>query len=226
MKLKKQVKIVIVLILLGGIGFGFYSFNHWFFSKYKTKDTNIEEKNKDQRNGKEILEENHKEMDSANNTNHQSATNENSTQDRRKRASEIYYCSEGDTLAGKECITKIQTDALKVKPVDNRDYYELTFSFDTLASLYGLEEQAVIDVLKETCEKEMKGVFERSTTNQKQGSCIFTDMPEDNTLQYVCLDASYTLKGNKCSREERIPAKVRYGCPDGYVLDGIYCQEK
>lgn len=222
MKLKKQVKVGIVLIVLGGIGFGFYSFNQWFFAKYKTKDVNVEEKNESI--SKEIHETeptNSEEVPIA-----KDEPSSSSKTDKKIRPTEIYYCSDGDTLDGKECITKIETDAIKVKNADNRDYYELIFSFDKLATMYGLEEQEVIDVLKETCEKDIKGFFERSTTNPKQGSCIFTDMPEDHSFQYVCLDSSYTLKGSKCSREERIPAKVRYGCPDGFVLDGIYCQKK
>lgn len=222
MKLKKQVKVVIVLIILGGIGFGFYSFNQWFFAKYKTKDINVEEKNNGvSKEMNDMEQRNNEEVPITEETPSSSKANI-----KKIRSTETYYCSEGDTLDGKECITKIETDAIKVKNADNRDYYELIFSFDKLATMYGLEEQEVIDALKETCEKDIKGFFERSTTNPKQGSCIFTDMPEDNSFQYVCLDSSYTLKGTKCSREERIPAKVRYGCPEGFVLDGIYCQEK
>ncbi len=95
-----------------------------------------------------------------------------------------------------------------------------------MVSAYGVEEQEMMEILKEACEQEINGTFKIENANTKEGSCIFTTMPKDNSTHYMCLDSSYTLKGNKCTRQEKIPAKVRFGCPKGYVLDGIYCQEK
>lgn len=226
MKLKKQIKVFLVFILLCGMMGSIYSFNRWFFAKYKSEKQNIEVK-EEQREGKEIINDFKNPIPDVDKepTNKEETTSTISSKknSNKKRASEIYYCSDGDRLEGTECITKSETDALKMQVEDTRDYYEIKFNFETLAITSGMEETEIINLLKETCEEEIKGVFEENTNNSKEGSCIFTNMEEDKTIYYKCLDSSYTLKETKCIKDVKIPAKVRYGCEDGYKLEGIYC---
>lgn len=181
MKLKKQVKVGIVLIVLGGIGFGFYSFNHWFFEKYKTKDVNVEEKKEE--TNKEIQEnqektpsiENIEKIDKNQDENPNPVQTENKKKIRVK-ASEVYECSEGEMLKKDECITVLATSPIRMRlpKIDPFTFEEIGYS-------------------------------------------------ESDPF---CLDKSYTLKEDKCIKEIRTAAKKVYSCPEGFVLDGIYCQKK
>lgn len=229
MKVKKCVKVGLIFIFIGGVVGGFYTFNSWFFSRYKGENKIIE-KNDEQKNGKEIINnfENVSSEKSADILNENSKNEKSSSKDKedKKKVSEIYYCSKGDTLKGEECITKSVTDAIPVQTKDTRDYYAIQFNFSTLSTAYGIEKSETISILQETCEKDIKGIFEINANDENQGSCIFTDMEEDKTFQYMCLDSSYTVEGTKCIKEVKIPAKVRYGCPDGFKQDGIYCIEE
>lgn len=221
MKLKKNVKFVLVLLLVTIIGGVFYSFNKWFFTKYKDVGK-IEEKQENKSN----LDLEEKNLPISNEEENKEEVKQDEVPSPKKvRQTEIYYCSDGDILAGKECITKVESGAIKLQAEDNRDYYELRLSFADLANMYGISIEDAKVVLKEACLEELKGEYEISEDLSK-GSCTFTDMEEDTSFTYICLDESYTLVGDKCIHEERIPAKIRYGCPEGYVLDGIYCKEK
>ena len=224
MKLKKSVKVVLVLILLGIIGGSFYSFNYWFFTKYKDVGKKTQEQQEEKENDHTYFnDENAKNDDSENQV-------EEEEDSKRVRQTEVYYCSNGDRLDGKECITKIEVDAIKLQAEDNREYVELQFDI----ALYTLRfqgagedvtEEEVILAFKEVCESELDGTYQLSDDGSGNYSCIYTDMEEDTSFTYMCLEG-FTLQGTKCLKEERIPAKVRYGCPDGYILDGIYCKEK
>lgn len=225
MKLKKQIKVFFILILFSGIVGGIYSFNSWFFTKYKIEKQNIEEKEK--QNGKEIINnfENSSTEENNESLQEKSKTSSNSSKDKnKKRASEIYYCSEGDTLEGSKCITKSTLDATKVelRLEGTSDSYTILFDFATLAANYGIDVADVISAFQYACEEE-NGTFK--INNSEKGSCVLEVAEEDKIYQYMCFDSSYTLEGTKCVKEVRIPAKVRYGCPEGYTQDGIYCVE-
>lgn len=220
MKLKKQVKVVIVFIVLGGIGFGFYSFNHWFFAKYKTKDVNVEENNEGA--SKEIHE-----TEQTNSEEEPIVKEEplgSSKTIKKIKATETFYCSEGDTLDGKECITNLEINATPVVLTTEDSTYTMKLDFTALAYGFSITEEDIIPILEETCKTELKGKFYIDLNDEHSGYCTFREEQKPNA--YICTDSSYTLQGNKCVKEVRIPAKVRYGCPEGFVLDGIYCQEK
>ncbi len=220
MKLKKQVKVVIVLILLGGIGFGFYSFNQWFFAKYKTKDVNVEEKNEG--TSKEILEAEQSNSEEVPIVKEEPSSSTKTV--KKIRPTETYYCSEGDTLEGKECITKIETNATPVVLTMGDNTYTMKFDFTALAYGFSVEEEDIIPIVEETCKTELKGRFYIDLNDEHGGYCTFSE--EQKPSHYICSDSSYTLKGDKCVKEVKIPAKIRYECSNGYILDGIYCQKK
>ena len=182
MKLKKSVKVVLVLILLGIIGCSFYSFNRWFFTKYKTlgkKTQEQQEEKKDSYVSNEVdnassgLTNNEKDIDNQ-------KINVESKQNAKKiiNAIEEYYCSDNDTLDEKECIHILEKSTMVIVGPPKLDPYT-----------------------HEVIEEGKKGIP-------------------------FCMDDDYVLQDDKCLKEERIPAKVRYVCPDGYTLDGIYCKEK
>lgn len=225
MKLKKSVKVILVLVLFSGMVGGIYFFNSWFFSKYKVENKNVEE-NENRKDGKEVLNdfENPLPVDDKETTNKEEKNSSTSTkkENEKKRAIEIYYCSKGDTLDGKKCVTQSEIDAVKMELVlkDNKEKDSVVFNIKVLAENYGLEKEDIISVIKEACESE-KGTFKLN--NSEEASCAAN---ENKIYQYMCLDSSYTLEGTKCVKEVKIPAKVRYGCEDGYKLEGIYCVEE
>ena len=51
-------------------------------------------------------------------------------------------------------------------------------------------------------------------------------MSDGSSSDLYCKDESYTLKDNKCIKETRVAALRKYSCPNGYVLNDIFCEEK
>lgn len=230
MKLKKRVKMFLILLLLGIMGSTFYTFNRWFFMKYKDvgqKEVEEHKKQEVETKNNPVTEEENPDINDS-----QKEEDVKTLKEEKKgiKPSEIYYCSDGDTLDGKECITKIEVDAMQVQEEDNRDYVELQFNIPlyTLRFQSAGEDVTEEDVklyFKEMCETSLKGTFGLSTDNSDDFSCFYTTMEENISFSYICLDG-FTLSGTKCFKEERIPAKVRYGCPEGTIQDGIYCVQK
>ena len=218
MKLKKQVKVVLSFLLLGGIGCGLYSFNHWFFAKYKTKDVKLEEKNEG------ILIEINESKPQSQEEPIVKESSDSSKVVQKIRPTEVYYCSAGDTLDGNECITKLEMNAMPVILTTKDNTFTMKFDFMSLANVYSVEEKDIIPILEETCKTELKGKFYINLNDEHSGFCTFKEEQKPNA--YMCADSSYTLKGNKCAKEVKIPAKIRYECPKDYIVNGIYCQEK
>ena len=193
MKLKKSVKVVLVFVLLGILGGSFYSFNRYFFTKYKTLGKQVQQEEK-----KDSYVSNENEsMDSVFNGSNEfdnassSLTNNEKDIDNQKinaeskqnvkkiiNAIEEYYCSDNDTLDEKECIHILEKGTMVVVGPPKLDPYT-----------------------HEVIEEGKKGIP-------------------------FCMDDEYVLQDDKCIKEEKIPAKVRYVCPEGYFLDGINCKEK
>lgn len=229
MKLKKSVKIVIVFVFVIGFGIGGYFFNCWFFKTFNTTSSVNE---KEENSNKEILEENispeKKEPIKIEKTQEKQEKNEK----KKTRRIEIYYCSDGDTLEGNKCITTIEKEATKwVEKITNakedKKRFAITFDIMDLVDEYEISYSDVTEILADACKEEVDGKFEVDYTTNK-GYC-YIDLEEEEkepTYSYSCIDKSYTLEGTKCIKEAKIPAKTRYGCPDGYREEGIYCIEE
>lgn len=238
MKIKKSVKVIIILVILFGAGLGFYKFNKKFFSEHnvvkedKKQDDNKKEDNNNEKKEDEEVEKNKEDNDMPIQEENPIEPIENKKEPNviKQKASEIYYCSDGDVLRGNECITKIVIDAKKYTisyAEEEKDYIEVQFDFKEFMNEYELTEDEVIDILRESCTKEIKGYF-RIDYNQHKGACLIKiedEKDESNKkYTYLCEDSSFTLEGDKCVKEATILAKVRYGCPSGMTLDGIYCK--
>lgn len=211
MKLKKSVKVVLVLVLFILIGGSFYTFNRWFFTKYKDVGKKAENQNVEE--NKESQENFPNSSTSPNETVDDTQPGENDTKQNEKkiRPSEIYYCSNGDILEGQECITKVETSLIEVSNIENKEYSKLVIpSYDS---------EELKGELEKICEQ-YNGIFEQ--TSDSEVSCYVPEDGEKETMDYICLDG-FTKEGNKCVKNVKIPAKVRYGCPEGTQLDGIYC---
>ncbi len=222
MKLKKKVKVVLVLVLLVMIGGSFYTFNRWFFTKYKdvgkkAENQNVENNKEneenmsdDSTNKTEVIKDTKQEEN--NTTSKENIIKQN---EKKIRPSEIYYCSDGDILEGQECITKIETSATKIvmNTNDERKYFQVIMDIN----------EDIAPIIKEACEEE-NGIFELMGS---KGACNFPidDDDSEKIVGYSCMEG-YTKEGDRCIKKVRIPAKVRYGCQEGYILEGAYCVQK
>lgn len=229
MKLKKSVKIVIVFFFVIVFGIGGFFFNRWFFKTFNT--TNFVNE-KEENSNKEILEENisHEKKEPIKAEKLQEKQEKNSKKKTRKI--EIYYCSDGDTLEGNKCITTIEKEAAKMElnianAKEDKKRLAVMFNIMDFVNEYEISYSDVTEILAEACKEEMDGKFEVDYTTTK-GYCYLEIEEEEKepTYSYSCLDLSYTLEGTKCIKEAKIPAKIRYDCPDGYREDGIYCIEE
>lgn len=184
-----------VLLLLGIIGGTFYSFNRWFFAKYKNVGNQVEEQKQEEK--KNNVSNENESIDSVLNGSNEidnapsSLTNNEKDMENQKinveskqnvkkiiPATEEYYCSDSDTLDEKECIHILEKGTMVIVGPPKLDPY-------------------THEVIEEG----------------KIGTPF-------------CMDDEYVLQDDKCIKEERIPAKVCYICPEGYFLDGINCKEK
>ncbi len=219
MKLKKKVNVVLVLVLLIIIGGSFYTFNRWFFTKYKDVGKKVENQNVE--NNKESVENmlddstnKKEEIENKKQEENNTTLKEDSIKQNKKkiRPSEIYYCSDGDVLDEKECIMKVETSATKIvmNTNDERKYFQVIIDIN----------EDIVPIMKEACEEE-NGIFELMGS---KGACNFLIDEDDSEkiIGYSCMDG-YTKDGDKCIKEVRIPAKVRYDCQEGYILEGAYC---
>lgn len=223
MKLKKSIKIILILFLFGGIIIGGYYFNRWFFSNFKTTRIIDEEENIIE---KEIIEVKN-EVKNDNDFNKKNKTKK--TNEKKKiRTIKMYYCLEGDTLVDEDkCETTIEKDAIKMElkfDIENKKKYAIEFDINAWANEYDVNFTDVVDILTEVCKKETNGNFEVNY-DTNIGKCYFSDEDEKPTYTYRCLDSSYELNGTKCTKTAKVSAKVKYGCPDGFTEDGIYCIE-
>ena len=213
MKLKKKVKVILVLVLFLIIGGSFYTFNHWFFTKYKDVGKKVENQNAYE--NKESQENLTNSSNNENETIEDTKTEENNPKVDKIRPSEIYYCSDGDTLDGQECITKVETSATKIvmNVNDERKYVQLKMDIN----------EEIAPIMKEACEEE-NGIFELM---ENKGACNIP-LDEDDSekiVGYSCMEG-YIKEGDKCIQNVKIPAKIRYGCPNGFTLEGAYCIQK
>lgn len=222
MKLKKQIKVFFVLILLGGIVGGIYSFNNWFFTKYKSENQNTEEK-EEKRKGKEILSdfenkvvEENKEVvkeEKKENQNASTSSDVNSS----VFAVEEKYCKEPYVLKNEECVAEFETEPLTKIVSDGDDIYifEISFVFENMEEGFQIQEE---------CIKE-GGRFEfKYNTEEVEGIC-FLPIDLDSKEETSCLEG-YTLKKGTCIKEVSQEPLIRYQCPSGYKLDGILCFKK
>lgn len=220
MKLKKQVKVVIVLIILGGIGFGFYSFNQWFFTKYKTKDTNVEEKNEgtsqEVRENEETI---NKTTLPSNNENKEETTEKNTQQSSISNSVfpiEEKYCNEPYYLSGDKCIAKFETQPITRNVSDGTEIYAIDIPFTFTDITEGFQ-------IKEECEKEGGKFNFEYNSDDTEGICtIYVDL--STREESTCLDG-YTLKNGVCIKEISQDASIRKRCPKGYTLDGVLCKK-
>lgn len=206
MRLKKSVKIILVVLLLGIIGGTFYSFNKWFFTKYKNVGNQVEQqekKNNPISNEKEIIEKEEEEEFSI-------PKNDN-VEKKQVKAEEEYFCSDSLRLDGKECVSTMEVDVF-TEQVENVVVYRISFN--------AAED---MELQKKECLEDLQGEVKTDEAGVVYCEASVSSLEDGNTY---CLDDSYTLKDNKCVKEIRIPAKMRYVCPEGYFLDGINCKEK
>lgn len=76
---------------------------------------------------------------------------------------------------------------------------------------------------KKECEESLNGEVKRSEEGITYCEFSMSEILED---EKICLDENYVLQGDTCVKELRLPAKIRYVCPDGYYFDGTNCNEK
>lgn len=209
MKLKKSVKVVLVLLLLGIIGGSFYSFNKWFFTKYKTLGNQLEEQKQDE---KKNSVSNPKETKETEEEKEETSIPKNDRIEKKQiKAEEEYFCSDNLRLDGKECVSTMEVDVF-TEQVENIVVYRISFN--------AAED---MELQEKECIEDLQGEVKTDETGVVYCEASVSAMEDGNTY---CLDDSYTLKEDKCVKEIRISAKVRYVCPEGYFLDGIYCKEK
>lgn len=193
MKLKKPVKIVLVIVLLGIISGSFYTFNRWFFTKYNNVGEKVDQET-GKENSKDISTDKNetsieidKENEKINMEEHQENIIDNKKEESKQsvitpkktiKATEEYYCNRDDILEGQECIHILEMGTMVV----------------VMAPLVDPFTQQVI-------REEVKGAP-------------------------YCSEEGYMLQNDKCIKEVRTGAMVRYVCPIGYFLDGINCKEK
>lgn len=207
MKLKKSVKVVLVLLLLGIIGGTFYSFNHWFFTKYKNVGKQGEEQQEEKKNT--IIPKESKDNEEENED--ISIPKNDKIEKKQLKAEEEYFCSDSLRLDGKECVSTMEVDVF-TEQVENVVVYRISFN-------------AAVDMelQKKECLEDLQGEVKTDEAGVVYCEASVSSLEDGNTY---CLDDSYTLKEGKCVKEIRIPAKMRYVCPEGYFLDGINCKEK
>lgn len=227
MRLKKSMKIIFILVILFLIGVSFYTFNRWFFSQHEivTKKEEVVKKN-----GKEIVNdfvpEETEKVEEPPVAHDQSTTDKSSVEKENVLPVEKYYCSEGDTLSGQECITKLETSGYRLAkaedPNSQRERPVLRLEYLLPEELADMQEE-FHKLVKEEC-------FSMSGVPVVEGDRAVCYVPLENeeeessnsTGEIHCMD-DYIPEGDKCIKEVRVPAKVRYECPNGYKLEGAYC---
>lgn len=207
MKLKKQVKIVLAVVLFVIIGGTFYTFNRWFFTKYKDVGHQVEETEKKK---KTISTEEEKELEEKN-VEDPSIKGSSKVEKKIIKAEEEFFCSDSLTLDGKECVSIMEVDVF-TEQVENVLVYRISFN--------AAED---MELQQKECIEDLEGIVKTDESGVVYCEASVSEVENGNSY---CLDDSYTLKGDKCVKEIRIPAKVRYVCPVGYFLDGINCKEK
>ncbi|MCI9280432.1 MAG: hypothetical protein HFJ02_06520 [Bacilli bacterium] len=235
MKLKKGPKIAIIFILLGLIASSFYTFNKWFFNKYHVvKDTSTEPEEK--RNGKEVIKENVSIPEEKKEELQIPETPANL--ENRTKAKEVYYCLGNATLTDKKCISKLEMPAIKNNiKIENGKSRIIIGRRKTLYAIAGFtdlseyseEEIKEADTelqkaFKDLC-KEYNGELDiLEVIDDIEYACL---IPKEKTsLVNSCLDESYTLEGDKCTKATSTDAKIRLECPKEYTLEGTECVKK
>ncbi len=233
MKLKKGFKIAIVFILLGGIASSFYTFNKCFFNKYPLAKEPITEP-EEKRNGKEVIKDNvfqseeKKEIPETPNT-----TN---NLENRTRAKEVYYCVGNATLVGKECRTDLEMPVIEEVKIENNKLIIPIMTRNTFYASSGIDlSEFTDDEIKEMdrlfeelwealCQIDEGTLNKRPVSDDIAYECFIPS--EKKSSLHKCLDDSYTLIGNKCTKTTRVEAKKRLECPREYTLEGTNCVKK
>lgn len=228
MRVKKEIKIVGILLLLAAlIGIGVYA-NMKFFQKYeylKQEESKLEEKDtKEVPNEKEIKIEKEPEVEPTKEEKKQEPTQKETApittttpptmnEPERISATSEYYCEEGYNLDNNECTKVITEKALEIQSYefDDGNYYYAVFFDKTFEK----------EIVQDAC---VAGKLTFTVSSEGYYGCYINyPVPANSPTQYACLEENETLNGAFCEKKESISVKKRFICPEGYNLIDTTC---
>ena len=152
-------------------------------------------------------------------------------------ATKEYYCGDGFTLSGNNCIKLMTTTALyNYSCPDGYTQYGTQCEKQTISSkkyiltCAGTNANQSENLIKEICaEYGLPRNIKSCTTgygyDSRTDKCIkYITETTSTSINYYCLDGM-TLNGNSCIKEYSTTALSKYTCPDGYKLSGLYCEK-
>ncbi len=227
MRVKKEIKIVGILLLLAVlIGVGVYA-NMKFFQKYDYLKQ--EEKETEEKDTKEVPSE--KEIEIKKESETEPPKKEEKKQDTTQKetvtktttpatyepekipATPEYYCEEGYNLNNNECTKVITKKAMEILSYefDDGNYYYAIFFDKTIGK----------ELVQAACEE---GKLTFTASNDGYYGCYMNyPVPANSPAQYACLEENETLNGTSCEKKESISVKKRFICPEGYTLIDAIC---
>lgn len=148
-------------------------------------------------------------------------------------ATKEYYCIGNFQLIGTKCVSKISVDALSKYVCDEGELQGTSCIISGKTVVYvnqyaGYYEACYSKGLRDynlyQCACSSQGGYTQKISDTEYKCYKNGTTTKNARLEYYCTSGT-TLVGNKCEKEYSTDAPFKLTCPNGYKLNGIYCEK-